>query len=100
MTLMTTSLAHFDGATDRMEAFVQRNSSAIVLGCMLSAAMMVWLAPAAPESRCMLVQSRAFTVQHALSLSIALTALVWRFHKPALHFAARLRGKESDAPSQ
>jgi hypothetical protein len=100
MSLMTTSLQRFDGVCDRLDSVVERNAGAIVLACLLSAALVVWLVPAPPETRCMLVKSRALSVQAMVSLAIAATALAWQFHKPVLRFAASLRRKESDTPSE
>ena len=95
MNRLTATLSSFDRVCERLDGLVQRNVSAILLGCMLSAALVVWLVPAPPETRCMLVRNQALAVKAAISLSITLTALAWHFHKPALRWAASLRAKES-----
>ena len=97
MNAMIASLTRFDGACDRLDRTLERNAGAIVLACLLSAALAVWLVPAAPATRCMLVKNQAMSVQSMISLSIALTALAWQFHKPALRFAASLRRKDGSA---
>ena len=99
MNAMNATLTRFDGACDRLDRMVERNAGAIVLACLLSAALLVWLVPAAPATRCMLVRSQAMSVQSMVSLSIALTALAWQFHAPALRWAASLRRKDGSAPN-
>ena len=56
----------------------------LILACGLAGALLAWSMPAAPETRCMLAQQAALGWQAALSLSIALTALVGYAHKPVL----------------
>ena len=100
---MTASIlppGRFDEARGRALAFAQANSAALVLGCMLSAALAVWMIPTAAETRCMLVEQRALGIRGALSLSLALTALGWWAHKPALAFFRSRRPDESAPPSE
>lgn len=94
MSELSTSPIGLDDARLRLERFARDNSSALILGSMLAAALAVWLAPAAPETRCMLARQWALGMQVALSLSIVLTALAWRAHKPALRFIASRRPSE------
>ena len=100
MTVSTLAAGRFDAARSRAKTFARANSGALVLGCMLGAALAVWFVPAAAESRCMLVQQRALGIQGALSLSIALTALGWWLHKPALRFLRSRREGESVPPGE
>lgn len=83
-----------DDARLRLEGLARENSGALVLSCMLAAALLVWMAPAAPETRCMLARQAALGMQGALSVAIVLTALAWRAHKPALRFIAARRPSE------
>jgi hypothetical protein len=100
MTALLLTPGRFDEARERVLAFAKANSGALVLGCMLSAALGVWMIPAAAETRCMLAQQRAIGMQTALSLSIALTALGWWARKPALAFLRSRRPHESVPPSE
>ena len=94
MTELTTNPNRLDSMRAGLDAFIRRNANALILGCMLGAALAVWMVPAAAETRCMMVKQQGLGLQGALSLSIVLTALAWRTHKPALRFlASRRRGE-------
>lgn len=88
-----------DDARLRLEGLARENSGALVLGCMLAAALLVWMAPAAPETRCMLARQAALGMQGALSVAIVLTALAWRAHKPALRLIRPRRGDDGAPPT-
>jgi hypothetical protein len=100
MTELTLAPSRFDEARERVLAFAKANSGALVLGCMLSAALGVWMIPAAAETRCMLATQRGLGMQGALSLSFAMTALGWWAHKPAQRFLRSRRPDESAPPSE
>ena len=92
--------SRFDDASARVVGFARQHSSALILGCMLSAALAVWFYPAAPETRCLLVKQQALGIRGGLSLSIVLTALGWWAHKPAMRFIRSRRPDESGTPSE
>ena len=100
MTALTFAPGHFDQTRARALAFAKANSSALILGCMLSAALGVWMIPGAAETRCMLAKQLALGMQGDMSLSIALTALGWWAHKPALAFLRSRQPDESAPPSE
>src|SRR5687767_13896920 len=100
MTELTLAPSRFDQARERVLTSAKANSSALVLGCMLGAALTVWMIPVAAETRCLLASQRGLGMQGALSLSFALTALGWWAHKPALKFFRARRADESAPPSE
>lgn len=67
---------------------------------MLGAALAVWMIPVTAETRYMLASQGGLGIQGALSLSIALTALGWWAHKPALQFLRSRRMDKSVPPSE
>ena len=99
MSELTVTPSRFDHIPARVLGFARQHSGALILGCMLGAALGVWLYPAAP-ARCMLVEQRTLGIRDALSLSIALTALGWWAHKPAMRFIRSRRPSQSDTPSE
>jgi hypothetical protein len=100
MTALTLTPGRFDAARERGLTFARANSSALVLACMLGAALGVWMIPAAAETRCMLATQRGLGMQGALSLSFAMTALGWWAHKPAQRFLRSRRLDKNVPPSE
>ena len=72
-------------------AALRPHARPLVLACMLAASLLVWTAPAASESRCMLVQHAVVSAQTLVALAMVLTTLAWYFHKPVLQHARALR---------
>jgi hypothetical protein len=88
----------FDSGLSRLHLHRERAIEALrpharplVLACMLAASLLVWTAPAASQSRCMLVQHAVVSAQTLVALAMVLTTLAWYFHKPALRHARALR---------
>ena len=96
MSELTASPNRLDSLRTGLPAFARRNANSLVLGCMLGAALLAWMIPAAAETRCMMVQQRGLGLQGALSLSIVLTALAWFGHKPMLQRARAIRQRLSN----
>ena len=99
MSDLTAPLSVFDGIRVRVRGFARQHAHALVLACTLTAALIVSLVPAAGATRCIMVEQQTLGTQGALSLSIALTALAWWVHKPALRFIAARRRNQSSTPA-
>src|SRR5687768_2171002 len=98
MSPVTSALSQFHLARARAIDALRPHARPLVLACMLAGSLLVWTAPAASESRCMLVKQVAFTAQATLALSMVLTTLAWYFHKPILRHASALPKRVSRRP--
>jgi hypothetical protein len=93
--MFAASLTTFDLGSPRLAQFARRNARALILACGLAGALVFWSPSTASETQCMLVQRAAFGWRAAVSLSIALTALAWFVHRPALERLSALRRRIS-----
>lgn len=93
--MIARSLSLLDFGSPRLAQFARRNARALILACGLAGALVFWSPSTASETQCMLVQRSAFGLHAAASLSIALTALAWFVHRPALERLAALRQRMS-----
>jgi hypothetical protein len=93
--MLATRLTTLDLASHRFAQFARQNARALVLACGLASALVFWSLPTAPETQCMLVRRSALSWHALVSLSIALTALAWTFHRSVLERVAAFRRRIS-----
>ncbi len=93
--MLATSLTSLDLSSSRLAQFARSNARALVLACGLAGALVFWTLPTAPETQCMLVKRSALSWHALVSLSMALTALAWAFHRPVLERVAAFRRRIS-----
>jgi hypothetical protein len=93
MSEVVSALGQFHRVREQAVAALRPHARPLVLGCMLAASVLAWTAPAASQSRCMLVQHAVVSIQTLVALSMAVTTLAWYFHKPILRRARALRDR-------